>query len=122
MKSWRTTLLGILAGVAMLAAEVRDAIDTDPATVFELDKVLTALGLMGLGVIARDDKVTSEEAKAGNKPKGSGMSGKLPLVLFAFVLAGVGLTGCAADGTVDIGKIREGVGIYRELKEIHAGK
>lgn len=64
MKSWRTTVLGILAGLAILITQAIAALDGDPETVFNLDAVIAALATMGIGVAARDNIVSSEKAGA----------------------------------------------------------
>lgn len=64
MKSWRTTVLGILAGLAILITQAIAALDGDPETVFNLDAVIAALATMGIGVVARDNVVSSEKAGA----------------------------------------------------------
>ncbi|MBN2209829.1 MAG: hypothetical protein JW709_00390 [Sedimentisphaerales bacterium] len=64
MASWRTTLLGILGGLAIIIKQLIGAFDDDPATVFSLTEILAALGMLGLGIFARDNKVSSESAGA----------------------------------------------------------
>jgi len=64
MKSWRTTILGVVTGVGLLVAQVAAFLDTDPSTVASLEGVLAALAVMGLGIVARDNGVTSEKAGA----------------------------------------------------------
>ena len=62
MKSWRTTALGILAGIGLILAQLKAVLDSDPATVFELEQFLAGLGALGVGWFARDNGVSSEEA------------------------------------------------------------
>lgn len=64
MKSWRTTILGVLAGLAILITQATALLDDDPDTVFNLDAALAALATMGIGVVARDNAVSSEKAGA----------------------------------------------------------
>lgn len=64
MKSWRTTTLGILGAITILATQVKAAIDDDPETVFDFSQVQLALGVLGVGILARDNKVSSEKAGA----------------------------------------------------------
>lgn len=64
-KSWKTTAAGITAGIAIILTQVSYLLDADPATVFSIEAVISALGLIGIGFFARDDKVTSEQAGAG---------------------------------------------------------
>lgn len=62
MKSWRTTVLGIIAGLLMVLPEIQDLL-TDPST-FDLEVVLSGLSAMGIGWFARDNNVSSEKAGA----------------------------------------------------------
>ena len=64
MKSWKTTLAGIAAVVAALAAAVAAKLDGDPATVADWGAVLAALSA-GAGLLfARDNDKTSEDVGA----------------------------------------------------------
>jgi len=65
MKSWKTTTAGIVAGLAVILTQVAYLLDADPETVFSLEAVIAALGVMGIGWFARDNNVTSEQAGAG---------------------------------------------------------
>lgn len=62
--SWRTTAIGVLSGIIVCAGEIRAALDDDPATGFSWPTFVMGLGMMGLGVSARDNRVSSEEAGA----------------------------------------------------------
>ena len=57
MASWRTTVFGILAaaGTGLLAVK-------DPAWVATLGQIMAAIGAAGVGLSARDNKVSSEQA------------------------------------------------------------
>lgn len=62
--SWRTLLAGLLGAAAIIAPHLKAAIDGDPATVCDWNVVIGAfIGLGGLGWFARDDSVSSEQAK-----------------------------------------------------------
>ena len=61
MKSWTTTLLGIAGAVLILATQAIALLDNDPATVFELEAVLAALAIFGIGAAARDNNKSSED-------------------------------------------------------------
>jgi hypothetical protein len=63
--SWKTTAVGILAGLSIILAQVSYLLDADPQTTFSLEVVFGALGIMGIGFFARDNNVTSEQAGAG---------------------------------------------------------
>lgn len=64
-KSWRTTVSGVLGGLIMLLGQVYSIIDDDPKTNPEYTVIMAAIGMMSLGLNARDETVTSEQA---NKP------------------------------------------------------
>jgi len=64
MASWRTTLLGIIAGLMLLLPQIGAVIDDNPETNPEYTQIMAALAAMGLGVQARDNGVSSEQAKA----------------------------------------------------------
>ncbi len=66
-RSWRTTTCGILALLASLIPGAIALIDGDPATVVDTQEITTAIMgavLAFMGVSARDNKVTSEQAGA----------------------------------------------------------
>jgi hypothetical protein len=64
MTSWRTTATGILAILAAVATVLKAELDGDPVTVPDWGTALAAV-LAGVGLIAaRDNKVTSEQARA----------------------------------------------------------
>lgn len=62
MSSWRTTLIGVLTAVAILSTQANAFLDADETTVFSFEAVFAALGALGIGFFARDNKVTSEQA------------------------------------------------------------
>lgn len=62
VKSWKTTAAGVLAGIAILAHQLGLALDGDPTTVVSVEAVTTALGIIGVGLFARDNGVSSEQA------------------------------------------------------------
>ena len=62
--SWKTKVSGLVISAAMILGEVSDLIDADPLTVFEWPVIMAALGALGLGLSARQNNVTSEEAGA----------------------------------------------------------
>ena len=64
-KSWRTTTAGILALIASLIPGVIAVVDGDPATninVNEIGAALMGFFMAYMGVSARDNVVTSEQA------------------------------------------------------------
>lgn len=64
-KSWKTTAAGICGAVALIGGELRDLLDNDPATAFEISVVIAAITMLAGFFSARDNDVTSEEAGAG---------------------------------------------------------
>ena len=64
MKSWKTTALGILAGLGILIVQVTAILDGNAETSFEWQQVLAGLGAVGIGWFARDNDKTSEDAGA----------------------------------------------------------
>lgn len=64
MRSWTTTILGILSASAIALPQLLALFDSDPSTVFDLSIFLGALGIGGVGVAARDNNVSSEQAGA----------------------------------------------------------
>lgn len=64
MKSWRTTALGVIAGLTLLFTQATALLDDDPETTLDIDVVIAALATMGIGVVARDNGVSSEKAGA----------------------------------------------------------
>ncbi len=64
MKSWRTTVLGFVAGISLILVQITNVLDDDPATIFELSQVFAGLAALGIGIFARDNNVTSKAAGA----------------------------------------------------------
>ncbi len=94
--SWKTSLFGLMAAIggAVLAGISTGIIDATemPRWIKGAAGILSVIGSAGVGVFARDNDKTSEDVKAGN-------AGSVPirtlLLLFAFFLVGVLMTGCA---------------------------
>ena len=61
LKSIKTTIAGIAAGVALVAPQVVNLCNGDPV---QVDLVIAGLSAMGFGIFARDNSVTSENAGA----------------------------------------------------------
>lgn len=61
MKSWKTTVFGIMAaaGTGLLAVK-------DPSWVATLGQIMAAIGAAGIGMSARDNDKSSEQVGAGN--------------------------------------------------------
>lgn len=60
MKNWKTTTLGVIGAISILSTQATALLDDDPTTNLDFSKVMTALGMLGLGAYARDKDVTSE--------------------------------------------------------------
>lgn len=67
MNSKKTTIGGIVGGLALMLTQIWYVLDTDPATNLEVSQVIAALAMMGIGWFARDNDVTSEDAGATRK-------------------------------------------------------
>jgi hypothetical protein len=64
MISWRTTALGICSILAAIAAAGKALLDTDPTTNPDWGLLVAAI-TAGVGlIVARDNRVTSEQAGA----------------------------------------------------------
>lgn len=61
--SWKTTIVGILAGLAIISTQLYNLLDGNPETVFDGDKFLAALAIFGIGALARDGDKSSEDVK-----------------------------------------------------------
>jgi len=64
--SWRTTAMGIISCGIILLSQASAFLDSDPTTNVSWETITEALALLGIGVVARDNAVTSEQA--GAKP------------------------------------------------------
>ena len=61
LKSWKTTLLGIISGLLIILPQVQNLLDGDPETVFSETILMTGLALMGLGISAKDGDKSTED-------------------------------------------------------------
>lgn len=64
VNSWKTTIFGILTGLSIVAPQIIAFLDGDPSTVFDSELFLGGLAAMGIGIVARDNNVSSETAGA----------------------------------------------------------
>lgn len=103
MKSWKTTVGGLLAAIGVLMRK-------DPNFAGYADLV-EAIGVFLLGAAARDNKVSSEQAGAGITPPPCPPGIKLmPLVLVAFLFGGC-VTGPDGARTVDAERVARIAGV-----------
>lgn len=64
LRSIKTTVMGVLAGLAMLIPQLQNLFDGDPETKLSETVIVSALALMGFGITARDgDKSTEDVSK-----------------------------------------------------------
>jgi hypothetical protein len=68
MKSWKTTVAGIAALVAVIATAITAHFDSDPATVAEWGGVVTAIFVAAGFVASRDNDKSSEAVGANEDP------------------------------------------------------
>lgn len=61
LKSWKTTLLAVIAALPILLHEVKAVLDDDPETNFRIENIVAALGIMGVGAAARDGNKSSQD-------------------------------------------------------------
>lgn len=61
IKNYRTTAVGLLAGVIICATQLINMLDSDPETVFQLAIFLSGLAAMGIGVFAKDGDKSSKK-------------------------------------------------------------
>ena len=64
MKSYKTTALAILTFVIILAGAVKAIVDDDPNTNPDFTALMAAASAASIGLVARDNTVTSEQAGA----------------------------------------------------------
>jgi hypothetical protein len=62
MKSWQTTVAGVTAILAIVVGVVKVLTDGDPATNPDWNAVVAGLSAGVVGLCARDNKVSSEQA------------------------------------------------------------
>ncbi len=72
--SWKTSLMGWIVLIGVFATSVKNLLDGDPSTVFDMNALIEALKAVGIGIplgigllFARDKNVSSEEQRAASK-------------------------------------------------------
>lgn len=61
MKSWKTTVLGLITGIMLILPQVATVIDGDPETNPEYQVLLAGFAAMGIGGLARDNDKSSQD-------------------------------------------------------------
>jgi len=54
MKHWKTTVVSWATAGILILTQVKNALDGNPETVFSLQVIFAALGILGLGWFASD--------------------------------------------------------------------
>lgn len=74
MASWRTFVSALIVVLGVVLTQIGYGLDDNPMTTTNWDTVMKSLGtlaeivgLLGFGWTARDDKVTSEQARKSDK-------------------------------------------------------
>jgi len=62
-KSWKTTALGFVIGLMTILPEIAAFLDSDPETVFSKTVFMTGLGMIGLGIAAKDGDKSTEDVE-----------------------------------------------------------
>jgi hypothetical protein len=60
--SWKTSITGLMAGLSLLLAQAMTLTDEDPLTNPEYALVISGISMIMMGLSARDNNVTSEQA------------------------------------------------------------
>lgn len=95
VKSWRTTLIGVLGGLVVIIPQVLKLLDADPDTLPDWNIIAATLAVM-LGLSqARDNNVSSEAA------------GKVLKVLLPIALIALFVGGCASVDQAFVRQARE---------------
>jgi len=66
--SWRTSMAGTFAGLAILFGQAAALLDSDPRTTCDVSILIGTIAAMVAAFSARDENVTSEMVKAASKP------------------------------------------------------
>lgn len=62
--SWKTTVSGIIVFLSLFFGEIKKEFDSDDKTHANWNVIVEAAGLLWMGLAARDNNVSSEEAGA----------------------------------------------------------
>ncbi len=61
LRSWKTTVVGLLTGLTLIVPQLIALLDTDPQTVFDLKILVAGLAAIGFGTLAKDGDKSSED-------------------------------------------------------------
>ena len=64
MKSKETTIAGVFTGIALIAGQISNLLDDDPATVLEYTVIVAAIGMIVGFWRSRDNNKSSESVNA----------------------------------------------------------
>jgi hypothetical protein len=67
LKSIKTTIAGVIAGLLIILPQLQNLLDADPATLCSWEAIATGLAVMGIGILARDGNLTSKDVGAVTK-------------------------------------------------------
>jgi hypothetical protein len=103
MKSWKTTAAGIGGLMTAIGSALNQLFDGNPATNPDWNLLLPIIFTSLIGIFARDNNVTSEQAGANDpgKPPTLANASRLPLLLLIGLLAAtvalpLAITGCGS--------------------------
>ncbi len=54
LKSWKTTAVGVIAGLILILPQIKALIDNDPATICDWNIVMAGVGAIIFGSVAKD--------------------------------------------------------------------
>ena len=61
LKSWKTTVAGLVGGLMLILPQLMAVLDDDPETVFVKTTFMTGLAMMGVGIAAKDGDKSTED-------------------------------------------------------------
>jgi hypothetical protein len=54
MRNWKTTAFGVIAGLSLILGQASTLLDADPETMPAWSHIVEGLGLLGIGIFAKD--------------------------------------------------------------------
>ena len=61
LRSWKTTICGVIGGLIICLGQIQNIVDKDPETVFVEATFIVGLSMMGIGIAAKDGDKSSED-------------------------------------------------------------